>query len=93
MQMLSCEHAEVSTFQVRWRWSEGNVAMWGNRCTLHFAAGEYGRNRRIMRRATWKGKSPYDDTGMFCVIIGLQLSPWLPGERRPVADCCDRSPA
>ena len=32
---LLCEHCEQSSFQVRWRWSEGDVAMWDNRCAMH----------------------------------------------------------
>lgn len=58
MQALLCEAAEHTTFQVRWRWSAGDVAMWDNRSTLHFAAGDYGMSRRIMHRVTWIGERP-----------------------------------
>ena len=49
---LLFEHAEQSTFQVRWRWTKGDVVMWDNRCTMHFAAMDYGKKHRIMHRAT-----------------------------------------
>ena len=55
---LLCDHVEHSSFQVRWRWSPGDIAMWDNRCTLHFAAGDYGLARRVMHRVTWVGEKP-----------------------------------
>ncbi len=55
---LLCEHAEHSTMQVRWRWSPGDIAMWDNRSTQHFAAGDYGLERRVMHRVTWVGEKP-----------------------------------
>ena len=52
------EHIEQATFQVRWRWSQGDVAMWDNRCALHYAANDYGAARRVMHRVTLKGDRP-----------------------------------
>ena len=55
---MLCEHCEQANFQVRWRWSEGDVAFWDNRCTLHYAAKDYGLSDRAMMRVTLKGARP-----------------------------------
>ena len=55
---LLCEHCEQSSFQVRWRWSEGDVAMWDNRCATHSASMDYGTGHRVMHRVTLKGDRP-----------------------------------
>jgi alpha-ketoglutarate-dependent taurine dioxygenase len=43
---------------VRHRWSAGDVAMWDNRSTLHYANRDYGSFRRIMHRVTFRGDEP-----------------------------------
>ncbi|GAB3461103.1 TauD/TfdA dioxygenase family protein [Azotobacter salinestris] len=43
---------------VRWRWSEGDVALWDNRATQHIAVDDYGSARRIVRRTTVLGEIP-----------------------------------
>jgi alpha-ketoglutarate-dependent taurine dioxygenase len=40
---------------VRWRWAEGDVAMWDNRATVHYAINDYGDAHRVMRRVTISG--------------------------------------
>lgn len=42
---------------VRHRWSEGDVGLWDNRATLHYANGDY-EQRRVMRRVTIAGDVP-----------------------------------
>lgn len=44
-------------FQVRHRWQEGDVAVWDNRITQHYAVADYGA-RRVMHRITIKGTAP-----------------------------------
>lgn len=56
---LLCEHCEQSSFQVRWRWSEGDVGIWDNRCAIHAAAFDYGSGHRVMHRVTLKGDKPH----------------------------------
>ncbi len=44
---------------VRHRWSVGDVAMWDNRSTVHYANRDYGDQRRVMHRITLRGDEPY----------------------------------
>ena len=41
-------------FQVRFKWTANTIAMWDNRCTMHYAIGDYMPNQRIMHRVTIK---------------------------------------
>lgn len=43
------EHFQQPEFQYRHRWQEGDMMIWDNRCTLHYAAGDYDQ-RRVMHR-------------------------------------------
>ena len=48
---------------VRWRWSEGDVAMGDNRATQHYAIDDYGKQQRVMRRVTVAGDVPVSVDG------------------------------
>ncbi len=39
-------------FQIRFKWSENTLAMWDNRCTMHYAIGDYMPHYRKMHRIT-----------------------------------------
>jgi taurine dioxygenase len=39
-------------FQIRFRWSANTVAIWDNRCTMHYAIGDYMPHHRQMNRIT-----------------------------------------
>ncbi len=41
---------------VRWRWAPGDVAIWDNRATQHRAIADFGKQRRLLRRATIAGQ-------------------------------------
>ena len=41
-------------FTVRWSWSPGDLAIWDNRCTRHYAIGDYD-DERVMHRVTVLG--------------------------------------
>ncbi len=44
-------------FTVRYRWSEGTIAMWDNRCTQHFVMDDFDEER-IIQRVTVMGDEP-----------------------------------
>jgi alkyl sulfatase len=48
---------------VRWRWREGDVAIWDNRATQHYAINDYGDAHRVMRRVTIVGEVPVSVDG------------------------------
>jgi taurine dioxygenase len=48
---------------VRWRWSEGDVAIWDNRATQHYAINDYGDAHRVVRRVTVAGDVPVSVDG------------------------------
>lgn len=41
---------------VRWRWQQGDVAIWDNRATQHIAINDYGDQPRVVRRVTVQGE-------------------------------------
>jgi alpha-ketoglutarate-dependent sulfate ester dioxygenase len=43
---------------VRWRWSVGDLAIWDNRSTQHYATFDYGKAHRQMQRVTTVGTVP-----------------------------------
>jgi taurine dioxygenase len=43
---------------VRHRWRPGDVAMWDNRATAHYANRDYGTAHRVMHRVTLRGDRP-----------------------------------
>jgi len=45
-------------FTVRWRFSEGDLAIWDNRCTQHYALADYGDTDRRIHRVTILGDVP-----------------------------------
>lgn len=44
-------------FTVRYRWTEGTIAMWDNRCTQHFVVNDF-EGERIIQRVTVMGDDP-----------------------------------
>lgn len=48
---------------VRWRWSAGDVAIWDNRVTQHYAVNDYDRQKRVVRRVTLQGEVPISVDG------------------------------
>lgn len=45
-------HMNKPEDQVRWRWSVGDLAMWDNRVTMHYALADYLPHYRCMNRVT-----------------------------------------
>jgi taurine dioxygenase len=52
------EHAIRPEFTCRFRWSPGALAIWDNRCTLHYAVNDYDGSRRLLHRTTFAGERP-----------------------------------
>jgi taurine dioxygenase len=52
------EHSARPEFTFRHRWSEGDLLLWDNRSTLHYAIRDYGAEFRTMHRATIIGDKP-----------------------------------
>ncbi len=51
-------HATRPDFCCRFRWSAGDLAVWDNRTTLHFAVNDYGGRRRLLYRTTFSDSVP-----------------------------------
>lgn len=49
------QHASQPAFQVRHRWRTGDIAMWDNRATWHYALNDYHGQRRYLHRITLNG--------------------------------------
>ncbi|MFC0215872.1 TauD/TfdA dioxygenase family protein [Paenibacillus chartarius] len=52
------EHVIRLEHTVRWRWQPGDVAIWDNRATQHYAINDYGDQHRVVRRVTVDGGVP-----------------------------------
>ncbi|KRF56804.1 taurine dioxygenase [Bacillus sp. Soil531] len=48
---------------VRWHWKAGDIAIWDNRATQHYAINDYGEKHRVMRRVTLLGEVPVSIDG------------------------------
>ncbi|MBX2880137.1 MAG: TauD/TfdA family dioxygenase [Granulosicoccus sp.] len=51
-------HALQDDFKCRFRWQPGTLAIWDNRCTLHYPVNDYHGQRRVMHRVTIEGAAP-----------------------------------
>ena len=52
------EHVTRLENTVRWRWIQGDVVIWDNRATQHYAINDYGDHKRVVRRVTLAGDVP-----------------------------------
>ncbi|WP_141697561.1 MULTISPECIES: TauD/TfdA dioxygenase family protein [Bradyrhizobium] len=56
-------HITAPENTVRWSWLEGDIAIWDNRSTQHYAVNDYGGQHRVVRRATIEGEVPVSVDG------------------------------
>ncbi len=57
-------HATQPEFLMRHHWQVGDVVIWDNRSTMHYAVDDYGDVERRMRRVTIRGGKPVGPTGV-----------------------------
>jgi len=56
---------------IRWTWQQGDVAMWDNRATQHYAVADFDNHRREVRRVTVAGDVPIGTDGQRSrVVVG-----------------------
>jgi len=69
--LLQVLHEHVTRLEntVRWRWQQGDVAIWDNRATQHYAINDYGDARRVVRRATVHGDVPVGIDGRRSILL------------------------
>ena len=49
---------EQHEYEVRWRWSPGDVAAWDNRSTMHRRVLDYGDDARVGHRVIIREEAP-----------------------------------
>jgi taurine dioxygenase len=57
-------HCVQPELVARHRWRDGDVVMWDNRATMHYAIDDYGTAPRRMRRVTLRGDTPVGVNGV-----------------------------
>jgi taurine dioxygenase len=66
---LLYEHTARPEHVLRHRWQPGDVVMWDNRATMHYAIDDYGNSPRRMRRVTLKGTVPTGPSGFTSHVV------------------------
>jgi len=59
---------------VRWRWSPGDIALWDNRATQHYAVSDYDDQFRALSRVTLAGDIPVDVHGVPSRVVAGDAS-------------------
>jgi taurine dioxygenase len=59
-------------FTIRYKWSQGTIAMWDNRCTQHYVLSDF-NEQRIIQRVTVMGDTPE-------AAESLRWEPWVRDE-------------
>ncbi len=54
-------HIDQARFHCRWRWQEGDLAIWDERSTVHRAVGDHFPQRRSVHRCVVDGDRPFFD--------------------------------
>lgn len=51
-------HAITPEFTLRFCWQAGTLALWDNRCAMHYVHNDYTGHRRVMHRIVIEGERP-----------------------------------
>ena len=65
-------HATQPDLVLRHRWRPGDVVLWDNHATMHYATDDYGAAARRMRRVTLRGERPIGPSGF---VSGIPEDP------------------
>lgn len=68
-------HITAPENTVRWNWKEGDIVIWDNRATQHYAVNDYDDQHRVVRRATVDGDVPVSVDGRCSVMRIKATSP------------------
>jgi taurine dioxygenase len=68
---------------VRWHWQPGDVAIWDNRATQHYAVNDYGDAHRVVQRVTVSGARPIGHDGWQSVALQGDNSAYQAGVGAP----------
>jgi alkyl sulfatase len=63
---------------VRWTWAPGDIAIWDNRSTQHYAVADYDDHSRLMHRITLAGDVPVGLDGSASVVHRGDASAYSP---------------
>ncbi|GIP44375.1 hypothetical protein J45TS6_28340 [Paenibacillus sp. J45TS6] len=63
------EHVTRLENTVRWSWAVGDVVVWDNRATQHYAINDYGDEHRVVRRVTIAGDIPIGTDGRRSITL------------------------
>jgi len=66
---LLYEHSTQPELALRHRWLPGDVLLWDNRATMHYAIDDYGTSDRRMRRVTLRGDLPVGPNGQVSHVV------------------------
>ncbi len=77
-----CRWSEQPRFQCRYRWQEGALAMWDNRCTQHYAVDDF-EERRVIQRVTVLGDAPFGNPPRWAPFVDDRHSAYESITTRP----------
>jgi alpha-ketoglutarate-dependent taurine dioxygenase len=63
---------------VRWTWAPGDIAIWDNRSTQHYAVADYDDHPRLLTRITLSGDIPVGVDGLSSVTLKGDASQYSP---------------
>ena len=63
---------------VRWNWRDGDIAIWDNRSTQHYAVADYDDHPRLLHRITLAGDVPVSIDGRPSVVRKGDASGYSP---------------